>query len=183
VPLPGGCNACRNQSFHFACAVRLGPYDGLLRELILRMKHASGEGLAEILGALWASHLDKRLRDLKANVIVPVPLHWRRRWTRGYNQSQALAQAIASHLRVPCKPHWLRRIRNTPQQVKQSGSARRANVRKAFFAPPRAELRGQTILLVDDVLTSGGTASDAARALHAAGAARIVVAVLAGGHG
>jgi ComF family protein len=114
---------------------------------------------------------------------VPVPLHWWRRWTRGYNQSQALAQAVASQLRVPCKPHWLRRIRNTPQQVKRSASARHENVRKAFFASARAELRGKTIMLVDDVLTTGSTASDAARALHAAGAARIVVAVLAGGHG
>jgi ComF family protein len=183
VTLEGGCNACRDQSFHFECAVRLGPYAGLLRQVILRLKHASGEGLAEVLGELWASHLEKRLRDLKADAIVPVPLHWWRRLTRGYNQSEVLAWSMAKHLRLPCHPRWLRRVRNTPQQVGQSATARRENVRNAFFAPARAEVRGRTILLVDDVSTTGNTASDAARALRGAGAARIVVAVLAGGHG
>ncbi len=184
VHLEGGCTACRDQSFHFECVVRLGPYDGLLRQVILRLKHASGEGLAEVLGELWASHLEKRLRDLKVDVIVPVPLHWWRRWTRGYNQSEVLARAIAHRLHIPCKPGWLRRIRNTPQQFKQTGAtARHENVRKAFSARTWAALRGKTILLVDDVLTTGSTASDAARALRIAGAARIVVAVLAGGHG
>jgi ComF family protein len=182
VPLPGGCNACRNQSFHFACAVRLGPYDGVLRQTILRLKHATGEGLAEMLGELWASHLEKRLRGLEADAIVPVPLHWWRRWTRGYNQSEVLARAIACHLGVPCQPRWLRRIRNTPRQVGQSTTARRENVRKAFAACAQKELRGKTILLVDDVLTTGSTANDAARALRAAGAARVVVAVLARVH-
>src|SRR6266851_7135616 len=183
VHLEDGCNACRDQSFHFECAVRLGPYDGLLRQVILRLKHAPGEGLAEVLGELWASHLEQRLRDLKADVIVPVPLHWWRRWTRGYNQSEVLAQAMANHLHVPCKPRWLRRVRNTARQFTLSPTARRPNVRNAFLAPARTELPGKTVLLVDDILTTCSTASDAARALRAAGAARVVVAVLAGGHG
>jgi ComF family protein len=183
VRLEGGCNTCRDESFHFERAVRLGPYDGKLRETILRLKRASGEGLAEVLGELWASHLETRLRELKADAIIPVPLHWRRRLTRGYNQSEILARSMAQHLRIPCHPRWLRRIRNTPRQIGQSATARRQNVHKAFFSPARTELRGTTILLVDDVLTTGHTASDAARALRAAGAARAVVAALAGGHG
>jgi ComF family protein len=183
VRLEGGCTVCRDESFHFERAVRLGPYDGLLRQVILRMKHASGEGLAEVLGELWASHLEKRLLDLRADVIVPVPLHWWRRLTRGYNQSAVLAGAIASRLHLPCRPGWLRRVRHTPQQVNQTAGARPENVRNAFSAAPRAELRGKSVLLVDDVLTSGSTANDAARALRRAGAARVVVAVLAGPHG
>jgi ComF family protein len=162
----------------------MGPYvdKGLLRKLILKMKYPSGEGLAEALGELWACHLDKRLRELKADVIVPVPLHWWRRWTRGYNQSAVLAQALAHQLRIPCRTRWLRRARNTPRQVKQSAPDRRKNMRNAFSASARTELRGKTVLLVDDVLTTGSTANDAARALCAAGAIRVVVAVLAGGH-
>jgi ComF family protein len=164
--------------------VRLGPYDGLLSEVIQRrLKYISGEGLAELLADLWASHQEKRLRELKVDLIVPVPLHWRRRWRRGYNQSEILARGIAARLHVPCKPGWLRRVRNTPRQVGQRGAARRDNVRNAFFAPRWAQLHGKAILLVDDVLTTGSTASEAARALRAAGAARVVVAVLAGGHG
>jgi ComF family protein len=154
-----------------------------LREVILRMKHVSGEGLTEVLGELWACHMDKRLRDLKADVIVPVPLYWWRRWTRGYNQSAVLAQALARQLCIPCRTRWLRRVRHTARQAILSAAARRPNVQEAFFAPARAELRGKIVLLVDDVLTTGSTANDAARALREAGVARVVVAVLARGHG
>src|SRR5439155_19896064 len=121
VPVDDGCNACRNQPFHFERALRLGPYhtDGLLRGVILRLKRASGESLAEVLGELWASHLEQPLRDLQVDAVVPVPLHWWRRWTRGYNQSEVLARALAHRLQLPCQTRWLRRVRNTPQQVGQ----------------------------------------------------------------
>jgi ComF family protein len=182
VPLADGCTRCRDVSLHFESALRLGPYDGRLRELVLRMKHGSGEGLAELLGLLWAEQAGTRLRALGATAVVPVPLHWRRRWARGYNQSEALARALAGHLGVPCRPRWLRRVRHTPMQTRQAPSQRPRNVRDAFRARPGA-CAGQVVLLVDDVLTTGSTASEAARALHAAGAARVVVAVLARAHG
>jgi ComF family protein len=175
----GGCASCRPHSFHFEGVIRLGPYDGLLRDSILRLKQPAGEGLAEALGLLWAHHVQQRLSAVGADAVVPVPLHWKRRLARGYNQSEALARALAGRLALPCRPGWLRRERNIPHQVKQTATARRENPRGAFFARPRPELKGKTILLVDDVLTTGSTASDAARALRAAGAARVVVAVLA----
>jgi ComF family protein len=159
--------------------MRLGPYEGLLREVILRLKHSAGEGLAESVGRLWAIHSQSRFRELRPDFIVPVPLHWWRRWQRGYNQSETLARAVAAALRIPFRKSWLRRIRNTPRQVDQTATDRRTNVRGAFRSRLRPEARGKTILLVDDVLTTGTTASEAARALRAAGAARIVVAVLA----
>ena len=176
--LDGGCSRCRSEVYHFERAFRLGPYDGLLRELILRLKHESGEALAEHLSDLWAQQSADQLRAVGAGAIVPVPLHWWRHWQRGYNQSETLARALAAHVRLPCRPGWLRRIRRTPPQTQQTAAGRRANVRGAFRATPRA-LRGQTVLLVDDVLTTGSTCSEAARALRTAGAARVVVAVLA----
>jgi ComF family protein len=179
VVLDGGCVLCRDVVYHFERVFRLGPYDGLLRELILRLKQPRGEELAELLGELWAEHAEARLREVAADVVVPIPLHWRRRWSRGFNQSEALAWAVARRLQLPCRRHWLRRLRNTPLQSQQSATARRSNVHGVFHARPRDELRGRTILLVDDVLTSGSTASEAARALRAAGAGRVVVAVLA----
>jgi ComF family protein len=179
VSVQEGCNACRLVTFQFDGAMRLGPYDGLLRDVILRMKQSTGELLAEMLGTLWAESAGPRLRDIGAQVVVPVPLHWWRKWTRGYNQSEALAHALARRLNLPCQPHWLRRVRNTPRQVRQTATFRRDNVRNAFQAPARPELKGKVVLLVDDVLTTGSTASDAARALRSAGADRVVLAVLA----
>jgi ComF family protein len=147
--------------------------------LILRLKNSQGESLGELLGDLWAKHARGRLGELAADIVIPVPLHWWRHWLRGYNQSETLARAVAHQLNLPCKPHYLRRIRNTPQQSRQTPTARRGNVRDAFRARSSAHLRGKTVLLVDDVLTSGTTCSEAAKALRQAGAAHVVVAVLA----
>jgi ComF family protein len=175
-----GCPDCRGASFHFDHVVRLGPYaEGhVLRDVVLRLKRASGEPLAERIGELWGECAGAKLRALGADVVVPVPLYWWRRWRRGYNQSEAVARPLAVRLGLPCDPSCLRRVRNTPDQKGQSRAARLDNVRDAFRARGRAAA-GRTILLVDDVLTTGSTASEAARALRRAGAARVVVAVLA----
>lgn len=175
-----GCLQCRGDSFAFDNAVRLGPYEGLLRDVILRMKH--DEGLAERTGQLWADKAHARLGDFQPDVIIPVPLHWTRQWQRGFNQSHMLARALAARLRTPCRPYWLKRIRRTPPQAHAPGpTARRENVHGAFALGRYAAVKGKTVLLVDDVLTSGSTASEAARPLRKAGASRIVVAVLAHG--
>lgn len=178
----GRCTHCRDEALPFDAALRLGPYEGLLREAVLRMKHHSGEGLAELLGELWADQAGPAFRGVAADAVVPVPLHWRRRWLRGYNQSESLAHGLAARLRLPCKPSWLRRVRATPMQTRQTLAGRRENVRGAFAAP-KLPAPGKTLLLVDDVMTTGATAAEAARALRAAGAGRVVVAVLARAHG
>jgi ComF family protein len=183
VHLEAGCVYCRDTRFHFEHVLRLGPYEGLLRDAILRLKSPGGEVLAEVLGALWAECAETSLRGVAANVIVPVPLHWSRRWWRRYNQSEALARSLADRLGVPCRARWLRRIRATPQQTQQKPAERPANVRGAFRARATSELAGKTVLLVDDVLTTGSTCSEAARALRDAGAGRVVVAVLGRSHG
>jgi ComF family protein len=175
----GGCTRCRGEKFHFESAVRLGPYDGLLRQLILRCKHHSGETLAEVLGEVWAEQAGPRIRELKPEVVVPVPLHWWRRWARGFNQSESLARTCAAGLPLPFFPTVLRRVRNTPYQTRQTPSVRRENVRNAFVVRSKTPIARKTVLLVDDVMTTGSTASEAARALRAAGANRVVVAVLA----
>jgi ComF family protein len=177
-----GCLLCRERKYAFEVVVRLGFYEGKLRDAILKMKHSRGETLADLIGEHWAVHAELILRSLGAEIVVPVPLHWRRRWGRGYNQSEALARAIADRLGLPCRPSCLRRVRHTPMQTAQSAAARLENVRGAFRARG-AEFAGHTVLLVDDVMTTGSTASEAARALRQAGAARVVVAVLARSHG
>jgi ComF family protein len=175
----GGCPRCWDARYHFDSAFRLGPYDGLLRDVILCMKHAPGETLAECTGRLWARHHAGRFRALGVGVVVPVPLHWWRRLRRGYNQTACLSIAVARLLGVEHRPRWLIRTRPTKSQTQLLPSERQANVRGAFQAARRANLSGRSVLLIDDVLTTGSTASEAARALKDAGAKSVHVAVLA----
>ena len=176
--LDGGCADCRGRPLPFDAALRLGPYERLLQELVPRLKYHPGEGLAEVLGELWGAHAAERFQAAGAEVVVPVPLHWLRRLRRGYNQSAAIAGGVARALGLPCRP-WLRRLRNTPKQVGRSFAARQENVRGAFRVRRRAAVAGRSVLLIDDVMTTGATLAEAARALRAAGAARVVVAALA----
>jgi ComF family protein len=175
-----GCTDCRHERYYFERAFRLGRYDGHLRDLILRMKQPRGDVLAEIMGRFWAAHAEARFRDVKADLVIPAPLHWRRRlFHRGFNQSEALSEAIAGRIGLPHRTRWLRRVRAARSQVSLDGAERRLNLVGAYRASRSADLKGKTVLLIDDVLTTGATVSEASRALMEAGAARVVVAVLA----
>lgn len=174
-----GCFRCRQEVFHFDRVYRLGVYEGLLREVILRMKSHAGQDLAQAMGVLWAKRHPELMAGNKPEGIVAVPLHWRRRIGRGYNQSEAMARAVAREWQIPYYSGLLIRARFTSRQVEQPASQRRLNVRGAFRARPGLDLAGKRVLLVDDVLTTGSTASEAARALRGAGAAVVEVAVLA----
>jgi ComF family protein len=145
------------------------------------MKNAAGEEFAEVVGTLWAKQMVARLRPGEIDVVIPVPLHWWRRWRRGFNQSEVLAHCIARELRVPCVAHALRWLRLTGEQKGLSPTARRANVHNAFHCAANAAVAGKKILLVDDVMTTGATAHQAARALRQGRPAAIVLAVLAHG--
>lgn len=174
-----GCLRCRGHRYHFAAATRLGPYRGRLRDLVLHIKDEHGEPLAEEIGRTFGEHRRAQLTATGPQVVVPIPLHWRRRWTRGYNQSEAIARVLADRLGLQCRPGWLVRIRPTQYQPTVSAAARWENVRGAFRVGFRAPVRGVRILLVDDVLTTGATADAAATVLTKAGAAQVTVAVLA----
>ena len=169
------CAACRREGPPFARAECLGSYRGPLKAAVLRMKNAGGEGIAELLGRRWAAvHPPSEPR---LDAIVPVPLHWWKYWRRGYNQSEAVARGVAASYRLPVRPRWLRCVRRTAPQKNLGPTARRLNVRGAFRASSR--VAGRHVLLIDDVMTTGATAEEAARALRLAGAARVTVAIVA----
>jgi ComF family protein len=154
-------------------------YDDVARTLVHALKYGDRIDLAPIMGR-WMARAGLELMD-DAEVLVPVPLHWRRLWTRRYNQSALLAQAISRESNIPVAKNALKRIKATAQQVGLSQSQRAENVQGAFQVPAdgRIEVTGKRVILVDDVLTSGATADACARALLRAGAKAIDVVVFA----
>lgn len=140
-------------------------YDEIARTLIHALKYQDRIDLAPPLGR-WMARAGHELLA-EADLIVPVPLHWRRGFLRRFNQSGALAAAIGSNSGVAVSTRALKRIRPTAQQVGLSRSERARNVQGAFRVPPdeAATVAGRRILLIDDVLTTGATLDACARAL------------------
>jgi len=128
----------------------------------------------------WMARAGRELLT-DADALVPVPLHWRRRWARRYNQSAVLSRAISAICGVPITHGGLKRIRATPQQVGRSRTERADNIQGAFLVPPdhKVEVAGRRLVLVDDVLTSGATVDACTRALLRAGAPEVDVLVFA----
>lgn len=172
------CNACRQQSPPYCGVACLGRYENELRAAVLRMKHPRQEWLADALVELLWSACQAELTAFAPEVIVPAPMHWRRRWLRGWNSPECIAEQLARRLRVPALP-LLRRTRNTQPQGALGRKQRQANLRGAFALRPGYATDHGRILLVDDVMTSGATAAECSRVLLADGAAQVMVAVLA----
>ena len=152
-------------------------YDDVARKLVHAFKYGDRLDLAPLLGG-WMARAGEELLD-GADALVPVPLHWRRLWTRRFNQSAALAAAISRDSGVAVAHGALRRVKATQQQVGLSRSERASNVQGAFRVAANAQVAGRRLVLIDDVLTSGATADACARVLLRAGASQVDVLVLA----
>ena len=159
--------------------MRLGPYANALQAVVLKMKHLEGESLSETMGRIWSKKAEAKFRALNAQIVIPIPLHWRRKCERGYNQSEAVAFGIASKLELPCRINWLKRTRYTPIKPDRSRTERLEIVKGAFRVTRFAKLQTMRVLLIDDVLTTGATMNEAAKVLKAAGVAQVTSAVLA----
>jgi ComF family protein len=154
-------------------------YDDIARALVHGFKYGDRLDLAPLMGRWMARAGAELLQD--ADALIPVPLHWRRLWARRFNQSAALAGAIADSARVTVIHDALKRTRATPQQVGLTKTARAENMQGAFRVPveQKARVSGRRLVLIDDVLTSGATVDTCARALLRAGAAHVDVLVFA----
>ncbi|QOZ37363.1 ComF family protein [Bradyrhizobium sp. CCBAU 53421] len=154
-------------------------YDDVARTLVHALKYQDRTDLAPTMGRWMARAGKELLRD--ADMLVPVPLHWRRGWSRRYNQSGALAKVIARQSGVKMVSEALRRTRATEQQIGLSRKDRASNVQGAFgvAGERKADIQGRRVVLVDDVLTSGATVDACARALLRAKAAQVDVLVFA----
>jgi len=154
-------------------------YDDVARTLVHALKYQDRTDLAPAMGR-WMARAGRELLQ-EADVLVPVPLHWKRGWSRRYNQSGALARVIERQTGVKLSSEALRRVRPTQQQIGLSRKERASNVQGAFkvAADRQSLIHGRRVVLIDDVLTSGATADACARALLRAKAASVDVLVFA----
>jgi ComF family protein len=171
----GRCGLCRRGVRGFDAAYSFGFYEDELRKLIHLFKYGRIQTLSAPLGRLLALALP---REQNFDVIVPMPLHWHKRWQRGFNQAELLAHEIGRRTHTPVR-NALRRVRSTASQAGLTSAKRRANVSGAFQVKRRSTLNGSRVLLIDDVMTTGATAASCARALKRGGASQVTLLTLA----
>ncbi len=178
------CSLCLDHPPHFASARAIARYRPSaesdrrsLPSLIRRHKYGLDQSLQKALAEFLGDNLPYSSDD--CDVVIPVPLHQRRLWWRGFNQAALLAMTISRRLDKPIEFAALMRSRMTTPQTSQDHDARRRNVRRAFAVRRPARLKGKRVLLVDDVMTTGATVDECARVMMAAGAARVDVLTLA----
>jgi ComF family protein len=178
------CAQCAGESPSFERAVNYGAYTGVLRQLIHLLKYERVRAAANVLGRLTAEaclQLEGDI-DVPELLMIPVPVHKLRMRSRGFNQAELIARAAQRGIeesigrRVTLDVTALLRVRFAESQVALDAEERRQQIRGAFKVSSRESVKGREILLVDDVLTTGATASECARELRHAGALRVWVA-------
>ncbi len=175
--IKGACGACRDERLHFEGMARVGVYGRSLQQLILKFKNGCTQLDRVMTGLVSAAFEGAGFRE-HVDMVVPVPLHWRRRLSRGYNQSAILAKSLTT-ARIGISTDLVR-IRHTRQQPAMvSPASRRRNVANAFTVRRRHPFADRTVCLVDDVKTTGATLNECAKVLKEAGARHVYAVVLA----
>ncbi len=183
MPAAPRCSQCRKTPPPFDRLMAAWLYRPPLNSVIAGLKFHRLGYLGPRLGRLLGNHVaacsqpnaDSRESE-SFDRVVEVPLHWRRRWGRGYDQARLIAQGVAGVLNVTHSP-ILKRQRHTPTQSSRNRRERQANLKRAFRSA--AKLDGESILLIDDVVTTGATLTAAGAVLRRAGARRVVAATVA----
>ncbi|WP_237059331.1 ComF family protein [Microbulbifer sediminum] len=174
LPVTATCPQCLRHPPAFDAAHCAWHYAYPVAQLVRRLKDHGDMAAAHSLTLLAA----ERLRpDVPPDILVPVPLHWRRYWQRGFNQAQVIAARLGHHWQLPVDTGALRRLRSGPSQQQLNRSQRLRNLEGCFAAHRRVE--GLRIGLVDDVMTTGATLEAAARSLRQAGALSICTFAMA----
>jgi ComF family protein len=163
------CGACLARPPRIARTRAAVAYGELPRGLAIRLKYGRKVAIARTMARYMAPLVS---RDGNA-ILVPVPLHRSRLWRRGFNQSALVARELSRRLSIATQPFALRRVKRTPPLKGLSPMQRRKTVAGAFRIANKGAVAGKTVILVDDVLTTGSTAEACARALKRAGAARV----------
>jgi len=173
------CNYCRGVRLRMDRTLAVGSYGALLEDLVLRLKSDRTGVLGRTLAALAWEQLGPALAALQVDVVTAAPMHPWRRWRRGVNPPRRVAEELARIIGVSAAGVMLTLSRNVRPQRELTREGRLQNLRGAMRLRRGYHLSGAHVLVVDDVLTTGATCSEAARALKAAGAAQVTALVLA----
>lgn len=177
------CRHCRKDDFAFERVLALGVYESALKSACQRAKEPHGGPLTAGLSELLYEGQEAALGEADIDLIVPVPHHWWERLTQRHLSPVTIASVLSRRLSIPQGTHILAKRRRTPTQSSLPPASRRRNLRDAFCVTDGRRLEGLSVLLTDDILTTGTTADRVARVLRQAGARRVLVAVLARGIG
>jgi len=164
------CGACLARPPRIARTRAAVAYDDLSRGLAIRLKYGRKVAIARTMARYMTPLVEESTGD---RLLMPVPLHWTRLWQRGFNQSALVAAKIGRRLKIKTDPFSLRRLRRTASLKGMSLFQRRKTVAGAFHIRDKSAVAGKTVILIDDVLTTGSTAEACARTLKRAGAARV----------
>jgi competence protein ComFC len=178
---PFECANCRDLELHFSAARSAVAAKGVTLEIIHRFKYQRALWFEPFLVDLLRRAALPVLREQKWDLIVPVPLHHAKEREREFNQAERLAAGLAQALQLPVRANLVHRILPTRTQTQLTKAQRADNVRRAFVAGNGGKLRGERIILVDDVLTTGATTSACARVLRRLGAGEVCVWTVARG--
>ncbi|NLL19994.1 MAG: ComF family protein [Clostridia bacterium] len=175
------CRDCLATTPPFRLARAAAPYDGPFRQAVQKLKFQGALLLAEPLGQLMAETVLAEPMYTGVELVVPVPLHRRKLRSRGFNQSSLLGKEIGNRLGLPLEEKVLIKERETKDQIGLTREQRLANLRGAFTVDKPQLVKGKSLLLVDDIFTTGSTVSHSAAALLAAGAEEVSVITWAAG--
>jgi ComF family protein len=176
------CSNCREMELHFSRARSCVAAKGMVLEIIHRWKYSRALWFEPFLAGLFLRETVPALREERWDLIVPVPLHRQKEAEREFNQAEHLANHLSAAISIPVHRQLVRRVTPTRTQTALSRAERAQNVSRAFAPGPAPEgARGQRIVLIDDVLTTGATTSACARVLKAGGAVEVCVWTLARG--
>lgn len=181
ITTPFECSNCRDMELHFSSARSAVTAKGVTLEVIHRFKYQHALWFEPFLVDLLTRAALPALQNEKWDLVVPVPLHPTKEREREFNQAKRIAAGLARALQIPLRNDLVRRAYPTRTQTLLTKTQRAANVRRAFAANTQTKLRGERIILVDDVLTTGATTSACARVLRMLGAGEVCVWTVARG--
>ena len=173
-----GCPECKTTNLRFEKSFFISDNTEPVRTLIHQFKYKKHLCLATPLGSLLIDLLHQKAIG-EIDVVVPVPLHWKKKRERGFNQSELMAKKICKRFTIPISINNLHRARNTLSQTQLSRIQRQKNVKGAFKVKNPEKFYQKNILLVDDILTTGMTASECAKSLENAGTNKVFLIALA----